>query len=73
MPVLFDMEAGIYSAFWELSTDRFDGLRPIPWSSIERYSKHVSLDIATFSTIIRRMDDVYLTHHSEKQEKKRGK
>lgn len=67
-PPLHDVEELYWNAFWELSTDRQVGMSSgaIPWSSIARYSNHVNwTDMDSLSTIIRALDDLYLSHESE--------
>ncbi len=61
-PNLTDVEWFYWSAFWELSTDRQKGedTGPIPWSSIRAYASDDRMNV--FSTIIRAMDDAYLSH-----------
>ena len=67
-PKLNDVERELYSAFWELSTDRYDILRPIPARAIREYECGFSKE--TFAEIIRRMDNAYLQHQADKQGKK---
>lgn len=66
-PELHDIETGLYSAFWELSSERRDALMPIPWSSIRAHSAQSHIRFGVLSPIIRRMDEAYLTHQREKE------
>lgn len=56
-----------WSAFWELNTERQVGMSPgpIPGSAIREFAAiEQGTNAATFSQIIRSMDEVYLSHKS---------
>lgn len=62
-----------YDAFWELSSERHDGMsaRPIPVSKIEAYSEKPILRLTlreqwAFKRIIRELDNAYLTIEAER-------
>lgn len=66
-PELHDIEWQLWSAFWELSTERQVGFSPgpIPGSAIRQYAAtEQGADRSSFAAIIRAMDDVYLSHKS---------
>lgn len=69
-PPLHDVEEMYWEAFWSLSTDRSYAMGasgPIPWSSIKAYSEQIKWsDMDTLNRVIRALDDVYLSHESEK-------
>ena len=62
--------AFIWSAFWDLSTDRSSGMGvgPIPFSAIDRFAERYGIhdldDFDTFKALIHEMDGVYLEHAS---------
>lgn len=64
-PVLRDIEHAFWTAFWELSTSRSRGevAGPIPLLAILQYQNyHSFVDFNTFLSVIRLMDEVYLSH-----------
>lgn len=67
-PELLPGATDVYSAFWELSSDRQIGMAvgPVPWSSIDRWLRRKRVtdaaDIQVFIRLIREMDEVYLGH-----------
>lgn len=64
-PELQDIEQGLWGAFSDLSTERYQ--RPIPWSAIVAHHAHnpLGLDLEEFIDIITAMDGAYLTHERE--------
>jgi hypothetical protein len=59
----------VWDAFWVLSADRQVGMAvgAIPWSVIDRYAERNGIeDFETFHTLLRAMDNVYLTHANKK-------
>lgn len=65
-PALHDIEQELWGAFWELSTERQDSGRPLVWRSIRDYGKMLGIELRLFQSIMRRMDDVYITHKAGK-------
>lgn len=65
-PVLHDIEIDLWHAFWELSAERQESGRPMQWRSIRDYGKILGIAPQVFKTIMRQMDDVYLTHKAGK-------
>lgn len=67
-PPVHDVEAFYLSAFRNLSTDRQKTERstgPIPWSSIDSYSKRFSfIDSEVFMLVMRELDEAFLNHKS---------
>lgn len=70
-PVLEDVEFSLWSAFWELSTERQIGMGvgPIPVSRIRRHAPEFGMDTSSFVRIMRRMDDEYLSHANRQDNK----
>lgn len=64
--MLADIEFALWSAFWELSTERQMGMGagPIPVSKIRSHASDFGIDVTSFVRIMRRMDDAYLSHLS---------
>ena len=65
-PALHDIEQELWGAFWELSTERQESGRPLVWRSIRDYGKMLGIELRLFQSIMRRMDDVYITHKAGK-------
>ena len=62
-----------FDAFKELGSCRVSGMvtGPIPFTAIIEYSRiYLLTDFEEFRTIIRRMDDFFLTNEGEKTKKK---
>lgn len=77
-PELMAHEAIYLEGFWQLSTERQQGMSvgPIPWSSIQSYGVAKGLDSATmglFHAVIRAMDGVYLEWAIAEQKKRAPK
>lgn len=75
-PELADNLSWIWSAFWELGSDRpigMGGAGPIPFSSLDRYAGRYDIDdgeeFDRFRGFIRRMDAAYLKWARKKGEK----
>jgi hypothetical protein len=65
-------------AFSELSSERYFGqaIGPIPWSKIVFYGERRGLDdsmMRVFETVIRELDEAYLSHLREKQNQRTQK
>lgn len=67
-PALHDIEQELWGAFWELSTERQEGGRPLVWRAIRDYGKMLGINPHLFHGIMRRMDDVYITHKAGKSQ-----
>jgi hypothetical protein len=65
-PALHDIEQELWGAFWELSTERQEGGRPLVWRAIRDYGKMLGIEPHLFHGIMRQMDDVYITHKAGK-------
>jgi hypothetical protein len=72
-----DFEAFFFIAFFELSTERYDELLPIPWGAVLNYAAHYNLDDEMrddLFIVIDKMDRAYLEMKNEwiKQQEKGG-
>lgn len=72
-PVILKGLEGYYIAFWELSTDRQQGMGcgPIPWSSIDRWCDREGLvgeDYDYLLDMIRAMDRTFLAYQKERSD-----
>ncbi len=62
-----------YIAFEDLNSDRLSAfeLGPIPTMAILNYAKYFDIDdVESFKTIIRRMDNAFISFHDKKQKSK---
>jgi hypothetical protein len=71
-PEVWEENALVYAAFWDLNAERNSGWGEgvIPWAAIRSYAEVIEVDPLELLRMVRPLDKAYLKHRKQEQEVK---